>query len=106
MKARIKNPPAPAAPTGAPAGFRMEIPQPVLDDLRERLVRTRWPDPSPEKDWDQGTDLAFLRELATYWEKEFDWRRQEQRWNALQQFKAIVDGTEIHFVHVRGRGPR
>jgi len=84
--------------------FEIAIPQEVLDDLARRLAATRWPDAVRGAGWDYGTDLDYARELCLYWEREFDWRRQERALNALPQFRAKIDGLGIHFVHVRGSG--
>ena len=83
--------------------FSIDIDEAVLDDLRERLARTRWPGEAPGEAWEQGTDSAYLRELAASWLR-FDWRTQEQELNRRPQFVADVDGVRIHFVHVRGGG--
>jgi pimeloyl-ACP methyl ester carboxylesterase len=85
--------------------FTIEVPDEVLQDLRLRLLRTRWPDQVERAGWDYGTNLSYLEELAHYWLETFDWRKQERRLNALPQFRARVDGLDIHFVHVRGTGP-
>lgn len=63
--------------------FRIDIPEAELIDLRERLLRTRWPDEEPVVDWSQGVPLAYLRELCGYWATEYDWRATERRLNAL-----------------------
>ena len=85
--------------------FRIEVPESVLEDLRERLRRTRWPGEIAESGWTYGTNLAYMRELVGYWLHEYDWRAQEAALNRLPQFMATVDGLEIHFVHLRGVGP-
>ena len=59
----------------------MAVPDAVLDDLRERIRRTRWPDPAPGEPWSQGTDLDYLRDLLAYWADGFDWRAQERQLN-------------------------
>jgi pimeloyl-ACP methyl ester carboxylesterase len=73
----------------------------VLDDLRERVRRTRWPDPAPGGPWAQGTDLDYLRGLLAYWADGFDWRTQERWLNRFEHRVADVDGVRIHFVHHR-----
>jgi pimeloyl-ACP methyl ester carboxylesterase len=83
--------------------FRIEVPDDVLADLNERIRRTRWPDPAPGPAWEQGTDLAYLRELLAYWADGFDWRAQERALNAFDHFRADLDGLRIHFVHQRAR---
>ena len=77
--------------------FRIDVPDAVLDDLRERLVRTRWPVAVEGVGWDRGTDPAYLRDLIAYWADGFNWRRQEAALNELPHFRA--DG--LHFVHQR-----
>lgn len=85
--------------------FRISIPQEVLDDLHERLARTRWPDEVHGAGWCYGANLAYIRELAEYWQTTFDWRAQEERLNGLPHYRAVVDGLGIHLVHERGKGP-
>jgi epoxide hydrolase len=81
--------------------FRIEIPEAELNDLRERLHRTRWPDREPVNDWSQGVPLAYLKELCAYWADGYDWRASEARLNTLPQFRTEIDGLEIHFLHIR-----
>ena len=81
--------------------FTIEIPQRDLDDLRERLARTRWPDELPGVGWERGVPRRYLRELAEHWRTAYDWRRHEARLNGLPQFTTEIDGTGLHFVHVR-----
>ena len=69
--------------------FRIDIPQADLDDLHDRLARTRWPDELPGVDWDRGVPLDYLKELADYWRTGYDWREQEARLNELP---AVHDG--------------
>jgi pimeloyl-ACP methyl ester carboxylesterase len=85
--------------------FTVDVPQAALDDLRERLARTRWPDEVPDAGWEYGTNLACMRNLAAYWRTSFDWRAQERAMNGLPHFRAEVDGVGIHLIHARGRGP-
>lgn len=85
--------------------FTLAIPQSQIDDLNERLDRTRWAEKEPVDDWSQGTPLAALQELVAYWRNGYDWRRCEGRLNALGQFKTVIDGVEIHFLHIRSQHP-
>ena len=84
--------------------FRIAVPDAAIADLNARLDRTRWPDEINDADWGWGTSLPWLRDLVAYWRDGFDWRAQEARLNALPQFMATIDGQDIHFVHLRGRG--
>jgi pimeloyl-ACP methyl ester carboxylesterase len=85
--------------------FRIDVPEAELDDLRERLRRTRWPEAEPVGDRSQGVPLAYMRELCAYWAEKYDWRATETRLNALAQFRTAIDGLGIHFLHVRSPHP-
>jgi microsomal epoxide hydrolase len=88
-----------------PQPFRIAVPDAVLDDLRERLARTRLPDEPPLAPWSTGTSVSYLRELLAYWRDGFDWRRQEAKLNAFAQFTVPLAGIALHFIHAPGRGP-
>ncbi|MCC4769135.1 alpha/beta fold hydrolase [Methanosarcina sp. DH2] len=85
--------------------FHIDIPQAVLQDLKERLAGTRWPDEVEGAGWDYGTNLDYLKGLVDYWQNKYDWRAQETDLNRFNQFRAKVDGTGIHFIYERGKGP-
>ncbi|MGW0810008.1 epoxide hydrolase family protein [Nonomuraea sp. NPDC002799] len=85
--------------------FRIEVPQEQLDDLRDRLAATRWPDELPGVDWSYGVPVAYARKLAAYWRTGFDWRAAEARLNAFPQFTTHIDGQNVHFLHVRSPEP-
>jgi len=85
--------------------FRVDVPQATLDDLRDRLARTRWTDEVEGAGWDYGTNLGYLKELADYWQHDFDWREQETKLNRHSQSRAKIDGFGVHFIHERGKGP-
>jgi pimeloyl-ACP methyl ester carboxylesterase len=85
--------------------FVVDVAPPVLDDLRDRLARTRWPDEVEGAGWEYGASLAYVRELAAYWRTAFDWRAQERAMNTLPHLRAVVDGIGIHLIHARGTGP-
>jgi len=86
--------------------FTISTPQAVLDDLDERLARTRFTTPTRAGSWDEGTNPAYLKTLCAYWRDGFDWRRQEAWLNGFPQFRAELDGEGLHFIHMRGRGER
>jgi pimeloyl-ACP methyl ester carboxylesterase len=83
--------------------FRVDVPEEDLDDLRRRIAATRWPTKEPVEDRSQGVQLATLRELARYWTTDYDWRKAEEKLNALPQFTTEIDGVDIHFIHVRSQ---
>lgn len=85
--------------------FRVEIPQADLDDLNDRLARTRFAPAAPGDSWDYGTPESYLRETVELWRTEFDWRAVEERANSFPQFLTEIDGQTVHFVHVRSAEP-
>jgi len=94
--------------TTSPAGirpFRIDVPQAALDDLNERLARTRLPQPAPGDDWEAGTPNRYLSEAVSRWRDGFDWRAVEARMNELPHHTTDIDGQTIHFVHVRSPHP-
>jgi epoxide hydrolase len=85
--------------------FHIDVPESALDDLRDRLARTRWPDELPGAGWAYGIPLAYVRERAEYCRTTYDGRAQEARLNALPQFTTTIDGARVHFLHVRSPEP-
>ena len=81
--------------------FHVEFSEDELADLRRRILATRWPTKELVEDQSQGVQLATLRELARYWATDYDWRKCEEKLNALPQFTTEIDGLDIHFIHVR-----
>jgi pimeloyl-ACP methyl ester carboxylesterase len=83
--------------------FTIETPESELEALRARIAATRWPEKETVPDRSQGTKLATSHKLASYWANDYDWRRCEERLNALPQFITEIDGLDIYFIHVRSR---
>jgi pimeloyl-ACP methyl ester carboxylesterase len=81
--------------------FRVSIPQADLDDLNARLAATRWPAELPGVGWGRGVPLEYLKDLAEYWRTGYDWRVAEAKLNSFPNFRTRIDGSDIHFVHVR-----
>ncbi|EJB01810.1 putative hydrolase or acyltransferase of alpha/beta superfamily [Rhizobium leguminosarum bv. trifolii WSM597] len=85
--------------------FRIHVPQSQLDELRERIADTRWPDKETVGDISQGIQLDRVQKLVRYWGTDYDWRKAEQELNALPEFITTIDGVDIQFIHVRSRHP-
>src|ERR671917_484751 len=98
--------------------FRIDIPQADLDDLHDRLARTRWANELPSEErgggvqtgpvppgWEYGVPLDYVKELVEYWQTGYDWREWEARLNSYPQFTTTIDGQNIHFLHVRSPEP-
>ncbi len=85
--------------------FRIAVPEAALDDLKERLGRTRWPDEAPGSGWSRGVPREYLRDLADDWQHHYDWRRHEARLNAYPQLITHIEGQPLHFLQVRSPEP-
>ncbi|MBZ2195111.1 epoxide hydrolase family protein [Occultella gossypii] len=85
--------------------YRIDVPDAALDDLRDRLTRTRWITEVPGTGWQHGVPSDYLRELVDHWAHEYDWRAAQARLNALPQFTTTIDGQRIYFLHVRSPHP-
>ena len=81
--------------------FRIAIPDADIESLHQRLSETRWPHALAGVSWERGVPQDYLEQLVAYWRDEFDWRAQEDKLNGFPQFKTMIDGQRIHFLHVR-----
>jgi len=105
MTNRESTSPQPAVAHPLIRPYRISVPQADLDDLRERLARTRWARDLPGTGWERGVPTTYLRELAGYWATKYDWRAHEAALNAYPQFITTIDGADVHFLHVRSAEP-
>jgi pimeloyl-ACP methyl ester carboxylesterase len=85
--------------------FKIDTDQAVLDDLRDRIEATRWTDAQRGCDWRYGVGLTYMKDLAAWWARDFDWRRTEAGINAYPNFIATIDGYTIHYLHIRSKHP-
>lgn len=83
--------------------FTIRIAEPILTDLAARLAHTRLPDQIPGAGWDYGVELEFMRRLLDHWRTKFDWRREERKLNAFDQFLVEIDDLQVHCIHVRSK---
>ena len=90
-----------------PEPFTIAIPEATLRDVRNRLDQVRWPTGEiPDSDWDYGANMVYIKQLVEYWRTEYDWRAQERQMNQWPHFMATIDGQRIHFLHIKGKGPK
>jgi epoxide hydrolase len=85
--------------------FRIDIPQAQIDDIKERIANTRWPDESPGEGWSRGVPRDYLKGLAEYWQTKYDWRSHEAKLNTYPQFTTAIEEQTVHFLHVRSPEP-
>ncbi|MBX9649022.1 MAG: epoxide hydrolase N-terminal domain-containing protein [Xanthobacteraceae bacterium] len=85
--------------------FHLAVQDSVLEDLRERLSKARWPDRETVADTSQGPQFAKIQALCEHWRNQYDWRACEALLNSLGQHTATIDGQELYFLHVRSPEP-
>ena len=85
--------------------FDISVEHSTLDQLRDRLINTRYPDEITGSGWNYGTDLSYLKELVQYWHSDFNWSKQQALINSFSHFRTTVDDINIHFIHEKGKGP-
>jgi len=86
--------------------FTVNVPEDVLTDLKRRLSNVRWAHDFANAGWEYGTNGDYLRALVEYWREHYDWRQHERAMNAWPHFRTTIDDVPIHFIHVRGKGPK
>ncbi|PYS34125.1 MAG: multidrug MFS transporter [Acidobacteria bacterium] len=94
------------AQNNAPRPFKVDIPQATLNRILARVKSTRLPDRLDAPDWRYGANWNYMKSLAEYWITQFDWKKAQANLNRYPQFIARVDDYDIHFYHVKGRGPK
>ncbi len=85
--------------------YPFTFPETALDDLRERLARTRWPERETVAGWSQGAPLARMQALCDYWQSDYNWRAAEARLNAVNPSMTRIDDLDIHFLHLQSPEP-
>ncbi len=83
--------------------FNINIPQSELDDLKHRIKNARWPDELKNSNWQYGTNLSYMKELANYWADEFNWKTVENQINSFPNFIAEIDNYKVHFLHIKSK---
>jgi pimeloyl-ACP methyl ester carboxylesterase len=86
--------------------FEIAISDETLNDLKQRLANTRWPEKETVKDWSQGIPLAYTQEVSDYWLNSYDWRAREALLNKYPQFMTEINGLDIHFIHAHSPHPQ
>ena len=81
--------------------FKLDVPKSEIDELKERLDRSRWPDTETVDDWTQGVPINYHREFCEYWARDYNWYDTQDRLNKYPQYKTTIDNLEIHFLHVK-----
>ena len=84
--------------------FQFVVSADNLINIMLRVADFPWHEMPDDGGWDYGTNLDYLKELCSYWVDDFDWPTQEARINSFANYKAMVDGIDMHFIYERGSG--
>jgi hypothetical protein len=61
--------------TNSISRFQVNTADEVLNDLRDRLMHTRWTYQIAGSEWDARTDITYLKNLVAYRQNTYDWRK-------------------------------
>jgi pimeloyl-ACP methyl ester carboxylesterase len=86
--------------------IEIHIEQKYLDDLKAKLLLTRWPDEIEGSGWNYGASLSYMKELSDYWITYYNWRNTENEINKFANYIGVIDGYKIHFLHIKGKGEK
>ena len=86
--------------------FKIDIPQNRINRILARVKSTRLPDRLDAPDWRYGANWDYMKSLTEYWVTKYDWKKAEAKLNRYPQFLARVEDYDIHFYHVKGKGPK
>ena len=86
--------------------FRVAVPDSELEDLKQRLARTRWPIEAKAPPWTYGASLAFMKDVVAYWRDRYDWRKSEAAINRFPNYKTTIGNKDLHFILEEGSGPK
>ncbi len=86
----------------SPKPFKLHVVDDALADLRQRLLRVRWPDEVPGNAWQYGANLAYMKSLVDYWRDQYDWRKHEAAFNAFDHYKVKIAGIDLHYLRAEG----
>lgn len=85
--------------SNAVAPFEINIPETSVQDLCERLRRSRFPEPPTAAS--QGMDPGRVSRFCREWLDQYDWRMVEAELNGLGQWHTRIFDLDIHFLHLR-----
>ena len=84
--------------------FKINISNKIIEDINTKVANYSWHEMPDDGGWNYGTNLDYMKEISKYWLDKFDWKKTEEKINKFQNFKANIDGIDIHFIHEKGSG--
>ena len=84
--------------------FKLNIPDKTLQEIYTKVKNYPWHEMPDDGGWKYGSNLDYMKEISSYWIKDFDWRKHEAEINKFSNFTTTVEGIEMHFIHEKGSG--
>ncbi|KAI4471794.1 epoxide hydrolase 1-related [Holotrichia oblita] len=86
--------------------FKIHFSEEVIEDLTDRLQRTRTPTrPLQGIQQQYGFNTDTLKTILEYWATKYDWKARENHLNQFPHFRTSIQGLNIHFLHVKPKVP-
>jgi pimeloyl-ACP methyl ester carboxylesterase len=84
--------------------FKVNIPDKTLQEIYTKVKNYPWHEMPDDGGWEYGANLDYMKEISSYWVKNFDWRKHEAEINKFSNFTTTVEDIEMHFIHEKGSG--
>ena len=84
--------------------FKLDIPEKTLQEIYTKVKNYPWHEMPEDGGWKYGSNLDYMKEISSYWIKDFDWRKHEAEINKFSNFTTVVEDIKIHFIHEKGSG--
>nr|XP_017534833.2 epoxide hydrolase 1 isoform X1 [Manis javanica] len=81
--------------------FKVEASDEEINDLHQRIKKARITPPLEDSHFHYGFNSNYLKKIISYWQNEFDWKKQVEILNRYPHFKTKIEGLDIHFIHVK-----
>ena len=77
-----------------------------IQNIKTKVASFPWHEMPKDGGWSFGTNIDYMKNLADYWTKEYDWKSQEARLNQFPNYKTKVDDLDIHFIIKKSSSPK
>ena len=86
--------------------FEINFSDVEIHNVKTKVASFPWHEMPKDGGWSFGTNIDYMKNLADYWTKEYDWKSQEVRLNQFPNYKTKVDDLDIHFIIKKSSSPK
>jgi len=86
--------------------FEINFSDVEIQNVKTKVASFPWHEMPKDGGWSFGTNIDYMKNLADYWTKEYDWKSQEARLNQFPNYKTKVDDLDIHFIIKKSSSPK